>query len=61
LYDVATREIVLHGEPSWSEVFILWIAMNLPIVVIPLLVAYAYFHNRKCDDVDRHVDGEEDG
>ena len=61
LYDVATREIVLHGEPSGSEIFLLWVAMNLPIVGIPLLVAHAYRNNRKSDDVDRHADGEEDG
>jgi hypothetical protein len=60
LFDVATRQIVIHANsPSWSEVFMLWIAMNLPIVVVPLLVAYAYLHNRKCDDVDRQ--GDEDG
>jgi hypothetical protein len=58
LYDVATREIVLHGEPSGSEIFLLWVAMNLPIVGIPLLVAYAYFHNRTCEDADRHGDEE---
>jgi TRAP-type C4-dicarboxylate transport system permease small subunit len=57
LYDVATRQIVIHANtPSWSEVFMLWIAMNLPIVVIPLLLAYAYFHNQQCDDVDRQRD-----
>jgi hypothetical protein len=32
--------------------------MNLPIVGIPLLVAYAYFHNRTCEDADRHGDEE---
>jgi hypothetical protein len=58
LYDVATRQIVLHGEPSASEVFLLWVAMNLPIVGIPLLVAYAYFHKRTCEDTDRHGDEE---
>jgi len=62
LFDVATREIVIHANtPSWPDVVMLWIAMNLPIVVVPLLIAYAYLHNRKCDDFDRHVDGEDDG
>jgi hypothetical protein len=60
LFEVATREIVSHGgAESWSEIFVLWIAMNLPIVVVPLLVAYAYLQNRKYDDVDRQRD--EDG
>jgi TRAP-type C4-dicarboxylate transport system permease small subunit len=61
LYDVATRQIVIHANtPSWSDVYMLWIAMNLPIVVVPILVAFAYFHNQKCDEVDRHADVDED-
>ena len=52
LFDYATRQFVFTvNAPKWSEVIMLWIAMNLPIVVVPLLVAYAYLHNRKCDDI----------
>ena len=55
LFDYATQA----KAPRSSEVFMLWIAMNLPIVVVPLLLTYAYFHNRTCEDADRH--GDEDG
>jgi cell shape-determining protein MreD len=57
LFDLATQA----KTPRWSEVFMLWSAINLPIVVVPLLLAYAYFHNRKCDEVDGHVDDGQDG
>jgi uncharacterized membrane protein len=57
LFDFATQA----KTPRRSEVFMLWIAMNLPIIVVPLLLAYAYFHNRKCDEVDGHVDDDQDG
>jgi hypothetical protein len=57
LFDLATRQFVFTvNSEKWSEVFMLWVAMNLPIVVVPLLLAYAYFHNRKSDDVDRNGD-----
>ena len=57
LFDYVTRQFVFTvNGPKWSEVFTLWIAINLPIVVVPLLVAYAYFHNRKCDEVDQQRD-----
>jgi branched-subunit amino acid transport protein AzlD len=60
LFDYAARQFrFVVNSPRWSEVFMLWIAMNLPIVVVPLLVAYAYLNNRKRDDVDRQRD--EDG
>jgi hypothetical protein len=62
LFDFATRQYVFTvGRERWSEILMLWIVMNLPIVAVPLLLAFAYFHNRECDDVDRHVDGEDDG
>jgi membrane protein YdbS with pleckstrin-like domain len=57
LFDFATQA----KTPRWSEVFMLWIAINLPIVVVPLLLAYAYFYNQKCDDLDGHVDDDQDG
>ena len=57
LFDYATQEKMAR----WPEVFTLWIAMNLPVVVVPLLLAYAYFHNQKCDDIDRNADDAEDG
>jgi multisubunit Na+/H+ antiporter MnhB subunit len=54
LFDFATQA----KAPRWSEVLMLWIAMNLPIVVVPLLLAYAYLYNQKCDDINRHDDEE---
>jgi TRAP-type C4-dicarboxylate transport system permease small subunit len=62
LFDVATRQLVMHADTSsWNGIFMLWITLNLPIIVVPLLLAYAYFHNRKCDEVDGHVDDDQDG
>jgi hypothetical protein len=59
LFDFAARQFVFTvNQERWSEVFMLWFAMNLPIVVVPLLLAYAYFHNRTCEDTDRHGDEE---
>jgi hypothetical protein len=59
LFDFAARQFVFTvNQEKWSDVLMLWCVMNLPIVIVPLLLTYAYLHNRTCEDADRHGDEE---